>query len=255
MSVYFRKPPVNEVVIATSFDPVLELRSEHIGLFWARIRKYFPTVHQHPPVGIESFSNDIFPMPRYWFTSKDETIVIQIQKSAIMFNWRRTDSAYPRYRSIKPKFDDYYAMFEEFIRNEVFQDELTINLCELTYVNTIQQCQFWTGPKDTNKVLPYFHAFSTGVDRHQLSNVNCTFVFRTEDDLRLQVSVRNGTTVTSPNIPTLMFEIKATEQLGGCTKPDVDKWIDRAHVAVMDCFLGMTSHRIQTEYWGLETDS
>ena len=257
MSVYFKKPPVNEVVIATRFGPTLELRSEHIGLFWSQIRNEFPIIKQQPPVDMVHFSNEIFPMPRYWFIAKDEAVVIQVQKNAIMFNWRRPDdgATYPRYRSIKPRFDRYFAMFQDFICKEVSQDEITIDLCELTYVNTIQQCRFWRGPQDTNKILPSFSSLSIGIDDYDLSDVNCNFFFHATGELRLQVGVRSGVSVTGPNVPILVFEIKATEQVGNITKSKADAWIDRAHMAVMDCFLGMTSQSIQTEYWGREIDS
>lgn len=250
MPVNFKKPPVNEVVIATRFNPVLELRSEHIGLFWSQIRNEFPVVKQQPPVDMVRSSNEIFPMPRFWFTAKDEA-VIQVQKNAIVFNWRRLDdgTTYPRYRFIKPKFDHYFTVFQDFVRKEVSPDEITIDLCELTYVNMIQKCQFWTGPQDTNKILPSFSSLSTGIDDYDLSDVNCSFFFRATGDLRLQVRVRSGMSVTNPNVPILVFEIKATEQVGNITKSEADEWIDRAHVAVMNCFLGMTSQGIQTEYW------
>lgn len=163
-AVRFKRPPISEVVIATYFKPALELSSEHIGLYWARIKSKFPAVHKLPPVGAESVDvSDVFPMPRYRFTADDGASLIQIQKNAFVFNWRRDqDGVYPRYRSIKPDFDKYYALFSEFVRTESPSVEPTIDLCELTYVNTIQQCEYWQGPQDTNKMIPSFSMLTFG---------------------------------------------------------------------------------------------
>jgi hypothetical protein len=40
MSVKFKNPPINELVIGVYFDgEVPSLRSEHIGLFWGEVKK------------------------------------------------------------------------------------------------------------------------------------------------------------------------------------------------------------------------
>ena len=201
MSVYFKSPPINEVVIATYFKPAVELRSEHIGLFWAQIKSEFPLVRQQPPVGTEiPMGGDVFPMPRYWFTADDGISLIQIQKNAFMFNWRRREDEYPRYHKIKPCFDKYYSLFSEFISAEVPSSEQAIDMCELTYVN----------------------------------------------------AVRSGTTSHVHSTPILVFEIKATEQVGSIPKSEADRWFDRAHTAVMNCFLGITNESIQLEHWERE---
>ena len=255
MSAHFKSPPISEVVIATYFKPALEFSSEHVGLFWARIKSEFPMARQQPPVGAEiPVGNDIFPMPRYWFTADDGVSLLQIQKNAFMFNWRRQDDGYPRYHSIKPKFDKYYALFTEFVRTEVSTDP-TIDVCELTYVNTIQQCDYWQGPQDTSRVIPFFSLLAPGIDDSHSVGFNCNFAFRTNDTIHLQIAARSGTRVQDPHVPVLVFEIKATEQVGSITKAEADDWFDRAHVVVMDCFLGMTSQTIQTDYWEREHSS
>ena len=88
----FKNPPINEVVIATYFSsPLSGLRTEHIGLFWAQIKNEFPSALQRPPVPLEELTagSEVFPTPRYWFVSADDASLLQVQKSAFMFNWRR----------------------------------------------------------------------------------------------------------------------------------------------------------------------
>ena len=253
MSVYFKHPPINEVVIATYFKPPLDLRSEHVGLFWSQIKREFPVTQQQPPVGSEiPVANEVFPMPRYWFMADSGASLIQVQKNAFMFNWRRQDELYPRYHSIKPDFDKYYVRFSEFVRTETPSTEPSIDLCELTYVNTIQQCEYWQGPQDTVEVIPSFSFLVPGERNWSSVGFNCNFGFRNEGGLHVQVAIRSGTTVTSPNVPILVLELKASEQLGGVTKSETDQWFDRAHEAIMERFLKVTSESVQLRYWKRE---
>jgi hypothetical protein len=51
MTVKFRNPPINELVIGVYFSRELEgLRAEHVGLFWSTIRAEFPTIQQQPVI-------------------------------------------------------------------------------------------------------------------------------------------------------------------------------------------------------------
>ena len=155
----FKNPPINEVVIATYFSsPLSGLRTEHIGLFWAQIKNEFPSALQRPPVPLEELTagSEVFPTPRYWFVSADDASLLQVQKSAFMFNWRRRDDAYPRFRTIKPQFDNYYNLFVNFARADLQSAEPTIDLCELTYINAIRGCEFWNAPSDTPNIIPSF---------------------------------------------------------------------------------------------------
>ena len=249
---HFRNPPINEVVIATYFNPpLLDLRGEHIGLFWHQIKNDFPVVRQRPPVPMEEpiADSEVFPMPRYWFIAADDASLLQAQKSAFMFNWRRREETYPRFRFIKPLFDTYYNRFAHFIRTNVKSEEPLIDLCELTYVNAIQQCEFWEGPRDTTRVIPSFSLVAPGIDDSDATGFNCNFAYHTANDVQVHVAVRSGMTAEPPIAPILLLEIKATTQLGKAGKPIADTWFERAHDVVVECFLSMTSRDIQNDYW------
>ena len=45
----FQSPPINELVIGIRFPPVLELKAQHIGIYWQSIRDRFPECVQQPP--------------------------------------------------------------------------------------------------------------------------------------------------------------------------------------------------------------
>ena len=256
--VSFENPPINEVVISTYFDPQLsDMRSEHIGLFWERIRDEFPEVRQQPPVGIaqELSEKEPFPMPRYWFIADDEINLIQIQKSAFMFNWRRRSREYPRFhRNIKPIFDRYFSLFSEFVRTEINIAEPSVALCELTYINVLEHCEFWSGPQETNRVIPSFSIVDPGISVLGSPNFNCSYAYIVATDLQIHINMRSVVSATQESVPVLIFEIKAVGPMEQQSKLGTDEWFERAHSEIISCFLKMTNQEIQDRYWHPKED-
>ncbi len=252
-SVSFKNPPINEVVVSTYFNPSLSgLRSEHIGLFWGKIKQDFPIVSQQPPVGITLDVNpeEPFPMPRYWLISENDINLIQIQKNAFMFNWRHRNEEYPRFhRDIKPTFDKYYGLFNGFIQTETNIEDLTIDLCELTYVNTVEKCEEWTGIMDTKKIIPSLSILNVDARYHDPVSLNCNYIYRVSNDIQINVGIRSAVNAQNEDIPILIFEIRASGRLGHINKSRVDEWFDRAHDAIINCFLDITSQDIQNNLW------
>ena len=258
MSVHFDSPPVNEVVIATFFDPPpADLRNEHIGLFWGEIRDRFPVVQQRPPTAIpDSLTYDagmvnpeFFPMPRYWFVAEDSINLIQVQKNAFMLNWRRRDADYPSFTHIKPNFDRYYTVFSDFVRAEL-DVALEISSCELTYVNTVEQSEFWSGPSDTHRVINSFWVPDVDPQSSGHPDFNCRYGYQVSDAMRIEIAISSGFATQQPSTPVLILEIKATGRPERQTKSQADAWFDRAHAAIVGTFLHLTDSEIQRRYWG-----
>ena len=256
MTIAFKNPPINEVILSTYFNPPLtDFRNEHIGLFWAKIKEDFPTVKQQVPMGIAPdvgpVPEEFFPMPRYWFIAGDDVRLIQIQKNAFMFNWRRRDgNAYPRYHAdIKPAFDKYYGIFDEFIRTEVNVPNISIYACELTYVNTVGPCVYWKGPQDTPKIIPASSTLSSGVGGGESAGFVSQYAFNMTPNLQLVLGIRAGTLEQQPETHRLVFDIKASGKLGGVSKSRADEWFELAHDAILKCFEEMTSPDIRKEHW------
>ncbi len=250
----FDNPPVNEVVMSTYFNPPLSnFRNEHVGLFWERIRGEFPIVRQQLPVGVglEIAAEEPSPMPRYWFIAENDINLIQIQKNAFMFNWRRRDEDYPRFhRHIKPTFDKYYGLFSEFIRTEFRSVEnLLVDLCELTYINALEPSEFWSGPQDTANVIPSFSILDPDINAFELAGFNCNYAYKIATDLQLNVGICAATMTQQPEVPVLILEIKASGRLGKVGKPATDEWFKHAHDHIKRCFVGMTSAEIQHRFW------
>ena len=255
MNIAFDRPPISEIVIAMYFNPPLtDFRSQHVGRFWEKIRDDFPVARQQVPVGGGPGigPEEPFPMPRYWFIARDKINLLQIQKNAFMFNWRRQGTErYPRYhREIKPNFDRFYGQFEAFVCAEVDVSEVSIDLCELTYVNTIEQCDYWAGPGDTQNVIPSFSNLSPSMENTVTPDFNCFYSYLVESDLQLSIRVRNAVVPQKANLALLMFEIKASTRLNGAPKSQADSWFQRAHDAIVMCFTDMTSKTAQDQHWG-----
>ena len=247
----FENPPVNEVVVAAYFDPPLfGLRSEHIGLLWGKFKEDFPVVNQKMPDFVISAPDEPCSMPRYWFVAEDESSLVQIQKNAFIFNWRRREDKYPGFRQhIKPGFDKHYDHFSEFIRGELHIKDPAVGFCQLAYINVLERSEYWSGPEDTAKVIPAFSVMKSNIDISS-PEFNCSHVYKVSADLQLRISIRTGFKAQQPSVPVLAFDIAAESHFAEpIEKPKADKWFERAHDAIISYFWEMTSRDIQKHLW------
>jgi len=257
MKVRFKNPPINELVIGAYFDSPA-LRSEHVGLLWSRLRDDFPNVEQRVPLGalgmvqdaIGTIGSGELPMPRFWFVSKEGDNLIQVQRNAFLFNWRKRESEYPRFSEhLKSSFDKYYDVLEAFAREDTSVGEIKIRRCELTYVDLIRPCEYWRGPEDTPKLIPSFALPDFGSLHGAASALDCSYCLEPVSGLQLHVAIRTGEANGDTGLPVLVLEFRAFGDMGGVVKSDADAWYEQAHDAIVTCFLNMTSKEIQRKYW------
>jgi uncharacterized protein (TIGR04255 family) len=255
----FRNPPINELVIGAYFEreiPTFGL--EHVGLFWSIIRNEFPRVNQQPiltpPPLLQSTDQPIeltieqFPMPRFWFEATDGITLIQLQKNAFIFNWRKRDADYPHFEAVKAAFDKYLSIFVEFVTKEV-QTVPNLRVLELSYINNFFPSDYWRGPRDTSVVLPFFRLPIVDDENRPPPDFNQASVQRLAPDLMLSTIIRTARSAKDATQPVLIFELRAVGVLDEATKRDVDSWFERAHEKIGACFLSMTSPDIRNRYW------
>jgi uncharacterized protein (TIGR04255 family) len=257
MKTKYKNPPINELVLGLYFDRhILPFRSEHVGLFWGSVHKEFPVIRQQPIVSppmwgggaitIELIGQDeVYPMPRFWLEGPDGSTVMQLQKNAFLFNWRKKDSDYPHYEAVKAAFDQNFARFNRFLDQEI-QARPTLQIAELSYINVIESCEYWSGPQDTPNVFPNFQVVSAGTPQPDFNQVASQ---QFAPDLSLTTSIRNGRGVQSGGKPVLIFEFRALGLLGAADKSEADAWFVRAHEAIGNCFTAITNRDIQQRYW------
>jgi uncharacterized protein (TIGR04255 family) len=259
MRIKFKKPPINEVAIGVYFEQELQpFRTEHVGLFWSKIRTEYPMCRQQPviappvlgsgpPIVEMLFTNELAPMPRYLFESVDGATLIQVQKNGFLFNWRKRDAEYPHFDSVKAGFDKNYALFSNFLHEVVGVEKLAVQVADLTYINLIDaNSDYWRGPNDTRTVFPGFSAVAR-IDAPVEFNQQTRFALGA--DMTLNVAIRNGKSTKERGNSVLLFELRALGVLGSVGKSEADEWFNRAHDAVGDCFLNMTSPDIQGRFW------
>ena len=259
MKIRFKNPPINELIIGAYFNPSLRaLRSEHIGLLWSRLRDEFPTVRQREPIGgaaethsaVEANGGEFLVMPRFWFISENGANLIQVQKNAFLLNWRRREAEYPHFAEhLKPSFDRYYGVFDEFLRQDAGVKDIRIGVCELTYVNVVEPCGYWQGPQDTHRVIPSFTVPDNGLVNDSASLFNCAYRFGLAPQSQLHVAVRTAEASGNPGSPRLILELKALGRVGSVSMSDTQAWYEEAHDAVVTCFLSMTNRDVQDKYW------
>jgi uncharacterized protein (TIGR04255 family) len=150
----FRTPPVSEVVLSIQFASLQQLRAPHVGVFWDTLRKEYPVVSEQLPLNatFETFGMPTEPspgifrmqqllsplMPRFWFEQVGGPDLLQLQQDRILHNWRSQNLfEYPRYESIRARFENEVDAFSRFLAKEQL-GQLQPNQCEVTYVNLIE---------------------------------------------------------------------------------------------------------------------
>jgi uncharacterized protein (TIGR04255 family) len=259
--VKFKNPPINELVIGVYFERDMEmLRAEHIGLFWGMVRSDFPKIQQQIIVAPPNFSHqtitldlsgagEIYPLPRYWLEAPDGAHLMQIQRNAFLFNWRKRELRYPHFEAVKKGFDIAFARFTDFLESELKITVPGIQIAELTYINAIESCEYWKGPEETPNVIPRFQLPVPDRQMTLQADFNQVTVQKFERDFTLLTTVRNGRAVQNQNRPTLVVELRGIGILGGVRISNVNEWFERAHDRIGESFIGMTSPDIQKRYW------
>lgn len=258
--VKYKNPPINELIIGAYFDqPVAPLRSEHVGLFWSEVRSEFPRIQQQPELALPvvgtalayqiGFTDEPYPMPRFWLVSENETILIQVQKNAFILNWRKRESEYPHFETVKSNFDKYFDIYFSFLKKELKIDPPSIQITELTYSNLVESSEYWRDTNDTQRLIPTISIPDPGVPIESKPDFNYLTAYKLASDLILNVAVRSGRKPTEADKAVLVFELRALGTLGAVSKRETDAWYDRAHEAVGRCFTAMTNSDIQQRYW------
>jgi uncharacterized protein (TIGR04255 family) len=260
MQLKFKNPPINELIVGVYFgSEVATLRAEHIGVFWSSIRNEFPKIQQQPVLAVPapgvlarlfelSVTTELFPMPRYWLEASDDAYLMQIQKDAFIFNWRKRGTAYPHFDSVKAAFDRNFSRYTDFLNAEFKISTMPISVAELTYVNLIERCEYWNDISDTDYVLPWFQLATGNPEENGVSNIsfNQVVVEHHAPDLTVRTTVRNALQGATP---CLIFELRCSGNQSDPSKSATDAWYDRAHELIGKCFLRMTSSDVQQKYW------
>ena len=259
MRVKYRNPPINELIIGAYFEPIMPLHAEHIGLFWGQVRNEFPKIQQQPELSLPivapaltfqiGFTDEAYPMPRFWLVAEDDTMLMQIQKNAFLLNWRKRETDYPHFENVKSYFDKYFALYSRFLKKELGIEVIGIQIAELTYSNLVESGQYWKDAGDTQQLIPSLSIPDPGIPVEEKPEFNYLTAYKLAPDLILNVAVRTGRKTTEAGKGVLVLEFRALGALGAVSKADADAWYDRAHELIGRCFTMMTNPDIQRQHW------
>jgi uncharacterized protein (TIGR04255 family) len=256
MRIKYKNPPINELVMGLYFkEPIVKFRSEHVGIYWSNIRDEFPKSAQNMMIGGVDIQvpNEIFPMPRFWFMTEDDVYLIQVQRNAFIFNWRRQKEEYPHYESLKKKFDKHFSKFEKFCKEQFDVSQIGIERCELSYINIISSEEYFGSFSDTKRVIPSFEPLSFGAEGASLKNFNLSYVYSANDDTTLTVNLQTRR-LNETNEDALYFELKSSGALSQPTKSESDSWFERTHDVIGDAFGRLTNSDVQQQHWQPKED-
>jgi uncharacterized protein (TIGR04255 family) len=177
--------------------------------------------------------------------------LLQLQRDAFFFNWRRAgeESPYPRYSTIKPKFCDYFDQYLAFLKREELAVPTGFN-CSLAYVNLI--------PDESNESVPswFSHVFSDvgwqATPKRYLPNPKGVLYkanFALADDLGELVTTIQSVKRRSDDLPAFRFEINAVNQRSDLSLADSHVWFDAAHEVIVQAFADLTSEEAQLHVW------
>jgi uncharacterized protein (TIGR04255 family) len=166
----FERPPLEEMVVGVQFEPLLNLRAAHLGMYWSPIRAEYPFTEDQAPVShvvealelkatadtLAAIQLKIPPLPRCWFLTEDKTQLLQVQRDRFLRNWRRVvgDERYPRFGHLTDAFKRAWVGFLTFAEAEQL-GPVKVNQCELTYINNIERGAGWTELGELDRVLRF----------------------------------------------------------------------------------------------------
>ena len=253
----FENPPINELVLALFHLPIVEMKAQHIGLYWNRIRDRYPLCEQQPPIVNPSETQpfpdapgEVFPLPRFWFFSDVHPTLIQIQRNAFIFNWRRgTTSEYPHYETVEKDFWQELGDYKTFVQELGGQGLDVIQRCELTYINVIPPNEFFANPAQLMNVLPLIASLSDiQTDDRQIAGLNATVTYRVNPTLLIDLAVRLGRRSDTKELVAIL-EIKAHGVPSDLSLEGTRSWYDSAHEATYKIFLDATAEQVQRLIW------
>lgn len=248
----FDRPPLEEVVFGIQFVPLEKFTAAQAGLFWRHVRDRYPSSEDQPPLPHQLELPDPQPnlegqmvrfplVPRSWFLSPDKTQLLQLQRDRFVRNWRRIDGTeqYPRFPFLLTELQKDWSTFVEYIDKESL-GEITIDQCELNYINHIDRGDGWNSFSEIGNVFSFIKPTSRSgllVDPETLTWSGSYKLPEGRGRLRVEMSpVFRGRDFKM----TLSLTVRAAGAPAGTKTEDAISWFAMAHEWVVKAFDDLT---------------
>jgi len=253
----YKNPPVIEVVIGVSFEPVEKLLSVHYGSFWETIRDEYPNSEDNPPLMEEPLTTQIQiqvlaapPLRRVFLIHTDGTYLMQLQPDRFIHNWRKTKDSdqYPNFEAAKEKFDRGWKLFGRFLEGKGLGTP-RLKRYEMSYINHIVGTP-GSFPVEAERYLPVFGwadaRFEKFLPDPQVLGLDLRFAMPS-DKGTLRASVKHGKRKTDDaDVVVLEMTAQGPARSDGS---DMELWMELAHEWIVRGFTDLTSKAAQ-EGWG-----
>jgi uncharacterized protein (TIGR04255 family) len=258
----FDAPPVSEVVLGVQ-STRLSVTTPYLGMYWAEIRGRYPKVEMQPPLPpvIERFGSQpqtlgppqglrLMTKPetlRCWFIDEAGSRLIQLQEDRLIHNWRRVGEGdtYPHYSGIRSTFVQEYQQLASFVQlQEGRAGELSPELCEVTYINHIDQGVTWETLGQLHRVFtvvsgPPVHSVLSTPEFGQFS---FAYAIRSPSEQVGRLHAKLGTAIRRKDgAPLLRFELTARGLPNSAGLDGVLEYMDRAHECIVRGFAELTT--------------
>lgn len=253
MTISFSAPPINEVIVGKTFEPLARFLVPHYGRFWDLIQDEFPGCEHAMPL-IDPGAEPLFDrangsmLPRVWFVSGDKTRLLQLQGDRFHCNWRQTDGAqaYARFETIFAAYQKYAELFRTFLLGQI-NAELATRRCELTYVNVFPKGRGWDNWGDLSGIFKKLRlpaAITGGIIRG--GNIQLQYEMP-EHAGKIAISVVSAKMTDGEDV--IRMDLTASSST---PKPEAaweNVWFEKAHDAIVESFCDLTTDEAQQSLW------
>ena len=269
----FKNPPVVETILGVQYEPLRDLSSAHLGVFWKELKELdeqWCSVNDASPLEpeFESFGEDErwgtpgFRLKlsqeinfRLQIRNKDASRMIQVQNGRLHYNWLGHGGGdYPSYETVRPEFVDILDKFREFILSES-NKEFKPNQWELTYVNHLPKGSVWNEPGDWRRLFPGSPSLTSEGLPVRLESFGGEWHYEIEPQRgRLHVKLSHGQRAKADQekeeILVMTLTARGPINKDGKTM-DLGCGLDLGHETIVNAFKGLTSKEAHDE-WGLK---
>ena len=129
------------------------VRTQETVALQDQLETFGDQARRFPFPSLSAVLTSTLPPQRTQFINEADDRVIQVQNTRFIYNWRKRESRYPRFKDIYPEFMGNLKRFREFLRSESLGD-VRFNQWEITYINHIEKGGIWKSPEDWHEILP-----------------------------------------------------------------------------------------------------
>lgn len=258
----FARPPVVEMSVGIQFTGLSHYTSLIAADFYEQVKRDYPLAEERPPLdpAFETFGLGAAPasvrfelvtnpmQPRFFFTSKDGSELLQFQKDRLHYNWRKIAGAsdYPRYPAVRTRFDKAHKNLIDWAADHSL-GPVSVTQCEIVYVNNIPLTDVDGKQSGLSEVFSWFNGLPGRTE-----DGNFQFRQRLVDEegrptARLTCSLQYGTDLSGQREAQLMLLVRGRPN--DATVTDYADFFDEGRKVIVHTFTNITTDQAHLK-WG-----